>query len=273
MMTNPNTLICTSHDYTIGCLLGQGAYGQVFKGTFRKKVVAIKEMMFDRNYQYEYNCFKREIELLKILNHPNIVETLGIVDEPKSLVLIMEYVPFGSLRELIKNQELKKEMRIRVCYDISIALSYLHHLNIIHRDIKSGNVLLTTKKEYKSGIVAKLCDFESSCYEKDSIVDKKIGTPIYMPPEQWNSKRLTKESDIYSFGILCYECIDNHLPYDTLEFSNEWNIAMFVCQNKRLPKPKECDEYFWKIITGCWCNEPSQRIRINEIIKRLKKVI
>ena len=206
---------------------------------------------------------------MKHFKHDNIVEFIGYVDEPKQLDIVMELIPNGSLTDLIRQQTSKIELRKRICIDISKAIQHLHSNGIIHRDIKAGNVLLTSLN-YQSKIVAKICDFETCCKEEDSVYDKKIGTPIYIPPEQWNSKRMTKESDIYALSILFYECMDNHIAYDNDNFPNEWSIAMFICTGKRLERPKECTDLMWDIITKCWDSEPSKRLTIDEIVSSLK---
>ncbi|KAL7713736.1 Serine/threonine protein kinase HT1 [Entamoeba marina] len=242
-----------------------GVYGQVFQCSFRQQKVAIKEMMFSSSNPKNFEHFQREIQIIKSLHHPNIVNTIGVITNPDHLSVVMEYVYPGNYSTLIKSKSLSTEHRIHVCKDISSALNYLHEHHLVFRDIKSANVLVTSETLKKTTTCAKLCDFDLCCYEADALPDRQIGTPIYLSPEHWNQVPLTTKSDVFGFGILCYESISNKTPYDTPDFPTPWAIAQFICTGKRLQRPNNTSNELWSIVEKCWDSNPDNRPTMKEV--------
>jgi sterile alpha motif and leucine zipper containing kinase AZK len=139
----------------IGDLLGHGGYGDVYKAIWHGSEVAIKQLHLKTLPTHLKEEFEHEAQVMAQCQYPNIINLYGIVTETGHHALVMEYMPKGSLRGVLndKSQELSWETRWLIAIDIAKGLSYLHSKNILHRDLKSLNILLGN--DYH----AKICDF------------------------------------------------------------------------------------------------------------------
>ncbi len=204
-------------------LIATGGYGEVYRGedTETEQVVVIKRLkpeLVTRQPDVVAR-FVREGELLRQLNHPNIVqmlatETIQFGEESEGdQCLIMEYVAGGSLRDLLdKEGWLSVARTVAIALELADALSRAHHLDIIHRDLKPGNVLLAedgTPRLTDFGI-ARMMQREGTQLTQDGAM---VGTVDYMSPEACRGEVLDGRSDIWSFGILLYEMLTGKLPF------------------------------------------------------------
>ncbi len=201
--------------FEIGAVIGAGATGNVFMGIDRLTgdKVAIKQLRRDlAMFQPEMvERFRREGEALRRLNHPNIVKVLAAAEEEGQHYIVMEYVGGGSLEDLlIKNPQLPVEQVVAIGLELADALSRAHHLEILHRDIKPGNILLA-----EDG-TPRLTDFGLARFgqlpgltEYGSI----LGTFLYLSPEAVENRELDERSDIWSFGVVLYEMLTGRLPF------------------------------------------------------------
>ena len=163
------------------------------------------------------------------------------------------------------------ELKIRFCQDIAKGMEYLHNNDIIHRDLKTDNVLVVSKNP-RDPVTAKVSDFGTSqSYIESSIKVglQHIGTPVHMAPEIILEKDsgvepVTLKSDVYSFSICMYEVWKGSDPYDPAKFPDGESIFKFVCNGKRLEIPQDC--IFKDIIEKTWNQKPSDRISFNEVI-------
>ncbi len=202
--------------FQMGPVIGAGAMGNVFAGTDRLtgEKVAIKQLRSDLVlYQPEMvERFRREGEALRRLNHPNIVKVLATIEEEGQHYIVMEFVGGGSLDDLLlKQPRLPVEQVVAIGLELADALSRAHHLEILHRDIKPGNVLLA-----EDG-TPRLTDFGlarfgqlSSLTEYGSI----LGTFLYLSPEAVENRELDERSDLWSFGVVLYEMLTGRLPFE-----------------------------------------------------------
>ena len=202
---------CFELDY----LIGEGGVGRVYKGldTQSGEPVAIKalrpEVILDAPDLVER--FRREGEVLRELNHPNIVKVLATLEEAGRHYIIMEYVA-GSLADLLRNQpQLSLERALGVGLEVADALARAHHLNIIHRDIKPGNILLA-----EDG-TPRLTDFglaHIANYPPITTRGDVIGTFQYLSPEGCNRQSLDERADIWSFGVVLFEMLAGERPFE-----------------------------------------------------------
>ncbi|CDP05358.1 unnamed protein product [Coffea canephora] len=191
-------------------VLGKGGFGTVYHGLANGQQVAVK--LLSQSSAQGYNEFQTEAELLTRVHHRNLTCLVGYCYEDTHMALVYEYMANGNLRELLSvkddNNVLSWAERLQIALDAAQGLDYLHNgckPPIIHRDIKSTNILLNEKFE------AKLADFGLSrvfTIDDGSFVSTRVvGTPGYVDPEYYETQRLHEKSDIYSLGIVILELI------------------------------------------------------------------
>ncbi|KAH8312265.1 hypothetical protein KR044_009994 [Drosophila immigrans] len=251
--------------------IGTGTFN-VYKGTLEDDVdVAIREINVDEKNR---EITRREIEIMKKINHPNIVEFVTEVwSEIKSskLYLIMEYMDGSSLHNLIHNSrniQYTADQGIKWMTQAAEALDYLHNLTspVIHRDVKPSNMLLDEDKE-----ILKLCDF-SLGRECSTIMTKKSGTYRYMAPEVYLGKKYTEKCDVYSLGITIWEVFSRKEPFELL--TNPMTILDKVTKDKLRPLLEdipECPKYIKKLMERCWSPEPGDRPTMKAVVEILQR--
>ncbi|KAF5774699.1 putative protein kinase RLK-Pelle-CrRLK1L-1 family [Helianthus annuus] len=199
--------------------IGCGGFGNVYKGELShsegRSMVAIKRLNLDpRNLQGTPE-FLKEITTLSQYKHENLISLLGFCREGGELILVYEHASHGSLDRYINSPLLTWSQRIKICLDAAKGLSYLHdpretHQRLIHCDVKSANILLDDNWN------GKVSDFGLSIMgpanEKQSvIVTVAAGTQGYIDPLYWMTNTLTKESDVYSLGVVLLEVLCGRL--------------------------------------------------------------
>ncbi|XP_012573816.1 leucine-rich repeat receptor protein kinase HPCA1-like isoform X2 [Cicer arietinum] len=197
--------------------LGFGGYGKVYKGVLRDgKIVAIKRAQ--QGSMQGGLEFKNEIELLSRVHHKNLVGLVGFCFEQGEQMLVYEFITNGSLRETLSGRsdiQLDWKRRLRIALGSARGLAYLHELAnppIIHRDVKSTNILLD------ENLTAKVADFGLSKLVSDSekghVSTQVKGTLGYLDPEYYMTQQLTEKSDVYSFGVVMLELITSKQPIE-----------------------------------------------------------
>ena len=202
--------------------LGIGSYGKVCRAKCDDLICAAKlmhETLFDPTAQYDIapqrehrlpiRRFEQECEFLSTLRHPNIIQYLGVHQDPDTgiPILLMELMDESLTNFLEKSPELTPyHIQVNVCHDVSLALSFLHANNIIHRDLSSNNVLLI------SNVRAKVTDFGMARFTRNVNTHLTIttcpGTDVYMPPEAVdNTATYTEKIDCFSFGVIVVQTL------------------------------------------------------------------
>ena len=235
---------CFSSHYKILSFLGEGSYGKVFKAReiSTGRIIAVKKMSIGDS-QSKYNKIIKEINLLKSLDHPNIVKYYDFFQEEEYIYLMMEYLEGCTLKQYIKNNENISEDNARIIIkQLLTALSYLHYTcDICHRDVKPENIMFKEKNDINH---LKLLDFGLSL---DSFESKKhlenCGTLVYMAPELLiNNIKYTKGVDVWSVGIILYMLLmKGKNPFYNKGDSRETiiknirnNNVIFSCDNDNL---------------------------------------
>lgn len=222
-------------------VLGNGGFGAVYQGEWEWTKVAVKELLASRLSVESMIEFKREAEVWGGLHHTNIVHLFGIsIDVPQHYGMVMELMPKRSLYDVLHNcQPLSWEIRFHIAKDIAAGLAYLHthKPEILHCDLKSANVLLDETMR------AKLTDFGLSKVKVETRVTtagKATGSIRWMATELVNgSGKRSKESDIYSFGMILWEIASRKLPYGDAEDEVARGL---IKDGKKEEIPKECPE-------------------------------
>src|SRR5512143_2709172 len=194
--------------------LGEGGMAMVYKArdTRLERFVAIKVIRID---QFAPNLldeilkrFEREAKALAMLSHPYIVPVHDYGELEGTPFLVMEYLPCGTLKDRPAGA-MPWQQAVHTMLPIAQALAYAHEHNVIHRDIKPGNILLTEKGQpmlSDFGIAKILGNSGTATLTGAGMT---IGTPEYMAPEQWNGQTDAR-SDIYSLGVVLYELVTGH---------------------------------------------------------------
>ncbi|MBE2281214.1 MAG: protein kinase [Ignavibacteriaceae bacterium] len=209
-------------NYKIVSKVGEGGMGVVYKALDLKleRFVALKILNQQTSQSAQFiERFKREARNQAKLNHPNIIPVYGFIDEVGYLGIVMEFVDGETLEQIIDRKgKLELDEAVNFLKQILRGVGYAHSKGFIHRDIKPSNVIIDTDG------VAKIMDFgiSKSIYEKGiTKTGTKIGTLLYMSPEQINAEEPTRQSDIYSIGISFYEMVVGITPF---EFPTEFEI-------------------------------------------------
>ncbi|XP_060172683.1 LEAF RUST 10 DISEASE-RESISTANCE LOCUS RECEPTOR-LIKE PROTEIN KINASE-like 1.2 isoform X2 [Lycium barbarum] len=207
--------------------LGDGGYGTVYKGKLRDgRVVAVKRL-------YENNCkrveqFINEIDILTRLHHPNLVTLYGCTSRhSRELLLVYEYIPNGTVADHLYGgdstpRSLSWNTRMKIAIETANALAYLHASDVIHRDVKTNNILLD------NNFCVKVADFGlSRLFPMDvtHVSTAPQGTPGYVDPEYHQCYQLTDKSDVYSFGVVLIELISSLPAVDICRHRYEINLS------------------------------------------------
>ncbi|KAJ3693409.1 hypothetical protein LUZ60_008889 [Juncus effusus] len=208
-----------TRNFSASFKLGEGGFGTVYRAVLPdSRVIAVKRAKKE-HFEGSRDEFNNEVELLAKIDHRNLVRFLGFLDKGNERILITEYVSNGTLREHLDGQHgriLDFSQRLEIAIDIAHGLTYLHlyaERTIIHRDVKSSNILLT------ENFRAKVSDFGfaksgPNDTEKTHISTKVKGTAGYLDPEYLRTYQLTPKSDVFSFGILLIEILSGRRPVE-----------------------------------------------------------
>ncbi|PIA33387.1 hypothetical protein AQUCO_04100071v1 [Aquilegia coerulea] len=207
--------------------LGDGGFGTVYHGKLRDgRVVAVKRL-FEHNYK-RVEQFMNEIAILSRLRHRNLVTLYGCTNRhSRELLLVYEYVPNGTVADHLHGNRadaglLTWPIRLTIAIESADALAYLHASDIIHRDVKTNNILLD------NGFHVKVADFGLSRLFPTDVTHVSTapqGTPGYVDPEYYQCYQLNDRSDVYSFGVVLIELISSKPAVDIGRHRHEINLA------------------------------------------------
>ncbi|XP_037123831.1 LIM domain kinase 1a isoform X3 [Syngnathus acus] len=288
VVSNRTHRIFRPSDLIHGEVLGKGCFGQAIKVTHREtgEVMVMKELIrFDDETQ---RTFLKEVKVMRCLDHPNVLKFIGVLYKDKRLNFIAEYIKGGTLREIIKKMDSNYPWNQRVSFakDIAAGMSYLHSMNIIHRDLNSHNCLV---RENNTVVVA---DFGLARLMVDDKHEEKfsqgklpglkrpdrrkrytvVGNPYWMAPEMIHGKSYDERVDIFSFGIMLCEIIGrvnadpDYLPR-AVDFG--LNVSGFLehyC-------PPDCPTAFFPIAAVCCDLDADKRpafSKLEEWLENLK---
>ncbi|MDE2257970.1 MAG: serine/threonine protein kinase, partial [Xanthomonadaceae bacterium] len=202
--------------YDIIAELGRGGMGVVYKGyeTSLNRYVAIKVLAESLAHDESVKeRFLREARSMAALNDPHIISIYFIGDDAGQTYFVMEFVDGESLGSLLKREgKLKPEQAAKIVYQTAQGLATAHDRGVIHRDIKPGNLMLTSKGAVKIadfGIALSTQDFS----KKLTSTGEFVGTPGYLSPEVCQGKPVDQRSDIFSLGIVLFECLAGRMPF------------------------------------------------------------
>lgn len=258
--------------YEIIRKLGEGGMGIIYLAEDQKlnRKVALKFLPpHIASNQTERSRFMKEARAAAALNHPNIAQVYSIEEVDEQLFIVMEYIDGMELKEWIRSDECSLNQKIKVTEHIAAGIKAAHDKGIIHRDIKSNNIMIC-----RSGKV-KIMDFGLAHFQGEDHITKTgttLGTTAYMAPEQLRGVDADELSDMWSFGVVLYELFTHNLP-----FQGSYEPAIMYAISEEDPIPvdeheREVPENIRGIIYGCLSKEREKRYsNFDEIIADFKK--
>uniref|UniRef100_A0A3Q3VL76 Mitogen-activated protein kinase kinase kinase 20 n=1 Tax=Mola mola TaxID=94237 RepID=A0A3Q3VL76_MOLML len=241
---------------------GGGSFGSVYRARWisKDREVAVKKLLKIEN----------EAEILSVLSHCNIIQFYGAIDEAPNYGIVTEYACGGSLYDYLSSDESKEmDMGQILTWSAEIArgMHYLHSeapIKVIHRDLKSRNVVLSAAK------VLKICDFGASRFLTHTTHMSLVGTFPWMAPEVIQSLPVSETCDTFSFGVVLWEMLTCEIPFKGLE---GLQVAWLVVEkNERLTIPSGCPASFAELLRNCWATEPKERLMFKQILSMLESM-
>lgn len=259
------TQICRS-EVSLITAIHRGTFATVHRGTWRGEHVAVKILRFTGDDKVA-TALQSEISLLSALRHPHIITLMGVCkDLPASegaVALIMEFMDNGSLYSLIHadgsstllDGDAGRLQRIKLAKDIAEGMRFLHNSSIIHRDLKSENVLIDQQG------TAKICDFGLCGLKSTSVshITGMIGTAAWTAPEVLNEEPMRTDADVYGFGVILWELATGQVPWAGLSLVQI--IAAVAVRGKRLSIPDEsssCPPCIRETMIECFKDAPER---------------
>lgn len=272
-------------ELVIGPKIGSGGFGVVYKGMWRGIDVAIKMINIEKmNEEVEKN-FLREINVMSKLRHQNVLLFLGACIQKPNFCLVTEFIQNGSLNHVLKKEKLSLVRKITIAIETTKALMYLHSQDppILHRDLKTANLLVDENYHIK------VADFGLSKPEEPLIEeidgsDSSSQTTLEVPSKVSNEKRegdggtlycmapevlhrtYTKESDIYSLGIILYEIITETTPYEGF---TQLQLLRSIEEGESLNFPPDIDPEIEELIRSATRYNPNERPSLDKIQEKL----
>uniref|UniRef100_A0A7N6BUN1 Protein kinase domain-containing protein n=1 Tax=Anabas testudineus TaxID=64144 RepID=A0A7N6BUN1_ANATE len=238
---------------------GGGSFGSVYRARWisKDKEVAVKKLLKIEN----------EAEILSVLSHRNIIQFYGAIVEAPNYGIVTEYASGGSLYDYLSSDE-SEEMDMGQIMtwagEIARGMHYLHSeapVKVIHRDLKSRNVVLSADK------VLKICDFGASKFLTHTTHMSLVGTFPWMAPEVIQSLPVSETCDTFSYGVVLWEMLTREIPFKGLE---GLQVAWLVVEkNERLTIPSGCPSSFAELMRNCWATEPKVRPVFKQILSTL----
>jgi tRNA A-37 threonylcarbamoyl transferase component Bud32 len=230
------TALLDANTLQIGAVVGEGAAGIVYKGVYcGERLVAVKKIKnVTALSQSEKDAFVSEVQILKTFQCPQIIEFIGCVVSPDNLWSVTEFISLGTLKAFLSSGvPIALQFKVLCMLDIARGIDYLHKHSIMHRDIKSDNVLVDNTSS-TSVTRLKLTDFGASRMVKDKTERNytRIGTPIYVSPEVLKGESYSFSTDVFSFAILMWEIMSQTVSCFLLLFillGTIPKLARFAC--------------------------------------------
>ncbi|XP_061402666.1 protein sevenless [Musca vetustissima] len=264
--------------------LGSGAFGEVYEGLLKHEdnetpeKVAIKTL---RKGASEFAELLQEAQLMSNFKHENIVRLIGVCCDTESISIIMEHMEGGDLLSYLRESRPNSTKPVAslqlldlmtMCIDVATGMAYLEDMHFVHRDLACRNCLVSSRVPSKR--VVKIGDFglardiyKSDYYRKEG----EALVPVrWMAPESLVDGVFTTQSDVWAFGVLCWEILTlGQQPYAV---RNNFEVLTFVKEGGRLEQPDNCPDKLFTLMSECWSTDPEDRPSFRKIFNTLLSI-
>jgi len=270
-------------DLVLGETVGTGKTAEVFRGTLRGQVVAIKELTKLRHMDAKDQVsFNREVSILARVAHPHLVQLHGVTWSSRPLRIVTEFCGGGTCFDLLHNTlkvKLDWNQRLKICYDVASGMDYLHCFTpqIIHRDLKSLNLLLQNPIRAVNDMPqVKVSDFGlSRMKDPDAAWGKmtnQVGTLHWMAPEVFLGSDYNEKADIYSYAMVLFEIICRDVPFRQEDPANIGRLTSKGVRPDLRVVPTHCPDMFRGLMIMCWAHTPAERPSFHRILAILREI-
>ncbi|XP_053240550.1 mitogen-activated protein kinase kinase kinase 9 isoform X1 [Podarcis raffonei] len=258
-------------------IIGIGGFGKVYRAIWLGEEVAVKAARYDpdEDISEAIENVHQEAKLFAMLKHPNIIALKGVCLKEPNLCLIMEFARGGSLNRVLSGKRIPPDILVNWAVQIAGGMNYLHDeaiVPIIHRDLKSSNILILEKVENGdlNNKNLKITDFGLAREWHRTTKMSAAGTYAWMAPEVIRSSMFSKGSDVWSYGVLLWELLTGEVPFRGID---GLAVAYGVAMNKlALPIPSTCPEPFARLMEDCWNADPHSRPSFANILNHLTNI-
>ncbi|KAG9390590.1 Protein kinase domain [Carpediemonas membranifera] len=257
---NTSTKVKVVSEYKIGKQLGSGSFGTVHLGVHMRTGHSVGVKILSRAKIRELNMgekIQREINILKLFNHPHIVRLYEVLETERHIYLVQEYVSGGELFDFIVSQTITEDMARHFFQQLISAVAYCHSHQVVHRDLKPENLLLSSHKNIK------LADFGLSNIMADGdFLSTSCGSPNYAAPEVVSGKHyIGPQIDVWSCGIILFALLTGSLPFDDYKLPN----LFAKIKKAQFHMPSCVNPMAQDLIRRMLVVNPDNRIKIDEI--------
>ncbi|XP_052341450.1 mitogen-activated protein kinase kinase kinase 9 [Oncorhynchus keta] len=264
-------------ELTLEEIIGVGGFGKVYRAMWRGAEVAVKAARRDPDEEEGQilESVRQEAKLFAMLHHPNIMALLGVCLQEPTLCLVMEFARGGPLNRALSGKRIPPCTLVDWAVQIARAMHYLHCeaiVPVIHRDLKSSNILILEKVEMEdlTNKTLKITDFGLAREWHRTTKMSAAGTYAWMAPEVIRSSTFSKGSDVWSYGVLLWELLTGEVPFRGIDCLA---VAYGVAMNKlALPIPSTCPEPFARLMEDCWSPDPHLRPLFTSILDQLTTI-
>jgi len=270
--TSGSKIINIDREVEIGGVVGVGGFAKVHQATYKKNTVALKVLTMGPLLEDEQRVkilaeFRQEVKIMGRFNHPCLVRLIGYstINPP---AMVLEFISGGDLYKVLNGDPktpLSWPLRLKLAWDISAGMNAMHSCEppLVHRDLKSPNVMIVSLDVDDGGVLAKIADFglarelRSDSFRGVLPHQRDVANPTWLAPEILGGQPYGLPSDVYAFGVILWELYCQETPFNTYEKMSEMEIG--VIQGDRPAIPSDCPPEYATLIKTCWAQKPETR--------------